>query len=182
MVLPLRLATLSVLVVGCTTTKPGTDSEQPDTQAVTGVAPIEAEPNDGPDDPVEPALADETVEIDGVTLGLVAADCGLTAEFGDQRLVHRFEFPAACSFATDSPGAVRVVATEAGRAVMVESSKPLDRDCDTATRVVVITPQGPRVSKAVQRVAMCAPFAWDEMMFHVLASEPVAFGTPGVAP
>jgi hypothetical protein len=134
---------------------------------------------------------DQSVEIDGVRLGLSAADCVLTAELGEQRLVHRFEFfsrrpaaegPAACTFASDASGAVRIVETEAGKAVMVESSRPLERDCETATRVVVLTKQGPRVSKAAQRVAMCAPFEWDAMMFHVLASEPVEFGTPSVDP
>jgi hypothetical protein len=48
--------------------------------------------------------------------------------------------------------------------------------------VVVLTPEGVRLSKAEQRVAMCAPGDWDEMMFHVLASDPVEFGTPGMPP
>jgi hypothetical protein len=106
----------------------------------------------------------------------------LTAQSSEQRLVHHFEFPAACALVTDSSGAVRIVETEAGKAVMVESSRPLERDCETTMRVVVITKQGPRVSKSAQRVAMCLPFEWDAMMYHVLASEPVAFGTPSVDP
>ena len=173
-------AVLAIALLGC---KPTPESEQP---GGTTVGPIEAEPDDGPA-AVEPASYDQSVEIDGVRLGLSAADCVLTAESsssetGEQRLVHRFEVPAACGFASDSTGAVRIVETDSGKAVMVESSRPLERDCETVTRVVVLTKQGPRVSKAAQRVAMCLPFAWDEMMFHVLASEPVSFGTPGVDP
>ncbi|HLT38599.1 MAG TPA: hypothetical protein VK034_20065 [Enhygromyxa sp.] len=163
----------------CSASKPPEDSERPDDSQV---GPIEAEPDGGPE-PVEPAPPDQTVELDGVRLGLVAADCLLTAELGEQRLVHRFDAaPGACAFASDEAGAVRIVATDQGPAVMVESSRPLERDCETMTRVVVVTKQGPRVSRAAQRVAMCAPFAWDEMMFHVLASEPVEFGTASVEP
>ena len=175
----MRLTTvLAIALLGCTASKPGPESEQPSNSTV---GPIEAEPDVEPA-AVEPASYDQSVEIDGVRLGLSAADCVLTAESGEQRLVHRFEVPAACGFASDSTGAVRIVETDSGKAVMVESSRPLERDCETVTRVVVITKQGPRVSKAAQRVAMCLPFAWDEMMFHVLASEPVPFGTPSVDP
>lgn len=178
MVLSLRLTLVGLALIGCTT-KPSSEVSEP--PGTTGVAPIEAEPDEGPE-PTEQAAPDQTIELDGVRLGLVANECLLTADFGEQRLTHRFEFPAACSFVSDSSGAIRVVTTDSGKAVMVESSRPIERDCDTATRVVVITREGPRVSNAVQRVAMCAPFEWDEMMFHVLASEPVAFGTPGAAP
>jgi hypothetical protein len=178
MVLPLRLTSIGFLLLSCTASTPAQDSKQPgDSQ----VGPVEAEPDREPA-PIEVGTPDQTVEIDGVTLGLVAADCVLAADIGDRRLVHRFEAPAACGFATDGAGAVRIVDTDQGKAVMVESSRPLDRDCETMTRVVVLTRQGPRLSKAAQRVAMCAPFDWDAMMFHVLASEPVEFGTPSVEP
>lgn len=180
MVLPLRLTSIGFALFACTASTPPEDSEQPGDDSPQ-VGPIEAEPDDGPA-PAETAAPDQTAEIDGVRLGLVAADCLLTAEQGEQRWVHRFEAPAACAFAGDGSGAVRIVETDTGKAVMVESSRPLERDCETLTRVVVITPQGPRVSKAAQRVAMCAPFEWDAMMFHVLASEPVEFGTPSVEP
>lgn len=183
MVLPLRLIVVSVALIGCTTKPSGEVNEPPST---TSVSAIEAEPELGPDprmDPAEPMPPpDETIEVDGVRIGLAADACMLSADIGEQRFVHVFEFPAKCSFVADSSGAIRIVETDSGKAVMVESSKPLERDCDTATRVVVITPEGPRVSKAVQRMAMCAPFDWDEMMFHVLASEPVAFGVAGAEP
>lgn len=178
MVLPLRLTLIGIALIGCTANKPTHESEPPHDSA----AVVEAEPQIGPT-AGEPASYDQRVEIDGVTLGLSSADCVLVAEAeGAQRLVHRFEFPAACQFASDESGAVRVVQTETGKAVMVESSRPLAQDCETTTRVVVLTEQGPRVSRAQQRVAMCLPFVWDEMMFHVLGSEPVAFGTPSVEP
>jgi hypothetical protein len=181
MVLPVRLTAVAIGVgvawFGCAS-KPA-QSEQPSSGGP--VVEVEAEPDDGPA-PTEVSTPDQSLEIDGVRLGLHAADCVLQAESGAQVLVHRFEYPGACAFASDASGAVRVVETEQGKAVMVESSRPLERDCETATRVVVITKQGPRVSKAAQRVAMCAPFQWDTMMFHVLASEPVEFGTPSVDP
>jgi hypothetical protein len=175
MVLPLRLTSIALALVGCTASKP------PDSEPPNGSPVVEAEPDREPS-PIEVGTFDQTVEIDGVALGLVADNCVLAADVGDRRIVHRFEGPAACAFATDGSGAVRIVETDTGKAVMVESSKPLDRDCETMTRVVVLTKQGPRVSKAAQRVAMCAPFEWDAMMFHVLASEPVEFGTPSVEP
>lgn len=180
MVLPLRLTAIAFGfgfgLLGCI--KPAPHGEPP---SDSGIAPIEAEPDEGAA-PIETDPPDQTVEIDGVRLGLVAAECVLTAEYGGQRLIHRFKAPGACAFATDDSGAVRIVATDKGKAVMVESSRPLERDCETMTRVVVLTEQGPRLSKAAQRVAVCAPFDWDAMMFHVLAGEPVEFGTPSVDP
>lgn len=174
----MRLSAVGVALLGCTASNATPHSDPPrDTAAV-----VEAEPDGGPE-LSEPASYDQRVEIDGVTLGLSANDCVLVAEVGEQRLVHRFDdFPADCAFASDASGAVRIVETDTGKAVMVESSRPLERDCQTATRVVVLTKQGPRVSKAAQRVIVCAPFDWDAMMFHVLASEPVEFGTPSVDP
>jgi hypothetical protein len=179
MVLPVRLvAIVGFAVFACSGGKSPQEPEQPGDSAV---APVEAEPETGPE-PGEMSTPDQTVEIDGVRMDLYAADCVLRAVSGAEILVHRFEFPAACAFASDSSGAVRIVETETGKAVMVESSRPLEQDCETVTRVVVLTKQGPRVSRTAQRVAMCAPFEWDTMMFHVLASEPVAFGTPSVDP
>jgi hypothetical protein len=179
MVLPLRLAAIvGVTFFACSGSKPTQETEQPSDSIV---GPVEAEP-EAETEPVEMSTPDQTVEIDGVRMDLYAADCVLRAVSGAQILVHRFEFPTACAFAGDSSGAVRIVETETGKAVMVESSRPLERDCETVTRVVVLTKAGPRLSKAAQRVAMCAPFEWDTMMFHVLASEPVAFGTPSVDP
>jgi hypothetical protein len=182
MVLPMRLAAIGLAVglqfglLGCT--KPAQPSEPP---SGSSLGAIEAEPDDGPE-PIEVGPPDQTVEIDGVTLGLVADACVLTAEVGERRLVHRFEAPGACMFATDGAGAIRVVETDTGKALMVESSKPLGHDCETMTRVVVLTKQGPRLSRSAQRVAVCAPFDWDAMMFHVLASEPVEFGIPSADP
>lgn len=167
------MSLVGLALLGCTAGNAAPNSDPPrETSAI-----VEAEPNIGPQ-PSEPASYDQRVEIDGVTLGLSAADCVLAAEIGEQRLVHRFDFPAECAFASDASGAVRIVETDMGKAVMVESSRPLERDCETATRVVVLTKQGPRVSKTAQRVIVCAPFDWDAMMFHVLASEPVEFGSP----
>jgi hypothetical protein len=178
MVLPLRLTLASSLAVrACVSASEPTAEPEPK------IAPVELEPQDtavageghGARD------APEQVERDGVVLGLWPDECRLVAETADSRVEHRFEFPGPCHFSRDGDAA-RVVATDTGPTWMIESSKPLAQDCDTALRVVVLTREGPRLSKAEQRVAMCAPGDWDEMMFHVLAGEPVLFGTPGTSP
>ena len=115
------------------------------------------------------------------SLELEPDSCLLVADGGGERLEHRFEFPGPCHFAR-SNDAVQAIKTDTGHALMVEGSRKVGQDCDTALRVVVLTAEGPRVSRAVQRVMACAPGSWDTMMFHVLASEPVAFGTPGQDP
>lgn len=185
MVLSLRLTLASLLVA-----RACGQASEPSTQPETGgepepsVAPVESEPNDGGAnvEGLEARDAPEKIERDGVVLGLWPDQCLLLAESASARISHQFEFPGACRFAVDADGRPRVVETDTGPAWMIESSKPIARDCDTALRVVVLTRMGPRLSKAEQRVAMCAPGDWDEMMFHVLASEPVEFGTAGVSP
>jgi hypothetical protein len=179
MVLPLRLTLAALLLARACVPASGPTAE-PEPK----VAPVEAEPRaiattiEGR----KASDAPEQVEQDGVVLGLWPDECVLLAETAKTRVEHHFEFPGACRFAVDGDGQPRSVATDSGPAWMIESSKPIARDCDTALRVVVLTPNGPRLSKAEQRVAMCAPGDWDEMMFHVLASEPVQFGTPGASP
>jgi hypothetical protein len=179
MVLPLRLTlALVVLARAC-----GQASE-PTAEPEPNVAPIEVEPGDGGAD-IDGLVArdaPEQIERDGVRLGLWPDECRLMAESADVRVEHLFELPGPCQFAVDDTGLPRIVVTESGSALMIERSKPLAQDCETTLRVVVLTPAGPRLSKAEQRVAMCAPGDWDEMMFHVLASEPVPFGTPGTPP
>jgi hypothetical protein len=178
MVLPLRLTLAVVLLARAC----GHDAGEPTTAPDPKVAPVEAEPDNGGAEVEGRRARDapETIERDGVVLGLWPDECVLLAESGTARIEHRFEFPGACRFAVDDHGKTRVVETDTGPALIVESSKPLAQDCDTALRVVVLTREGPRLSKSEQRVAMCAPGDWDEMMFHVLASEPVEFGTPGI--
>lgn len=178
MVLPLRL-TLAVLLLACGCERATAPTAEPEPK----LAPVEVEPD--AEVGVEGRTASdapEQVERDGIVLGLWPDECLLLAESDNARLVHTFEFPGACHFAVDARGQPRVVLTDPGPAWMIEGSKPLAQDCDTALRVVVLTAAGVRLSKAEQRVAMCAPGDWDEMMFHVLASEPVAFGTPGASP
>jgi hypothetical protein len=179
MVLPLRLTLAGLLLA-----RACASASEPTVEPEPKVAPVEAEPRD-PGTTVEGRKASdapEQVSRDGVVLGLWPDECLLLAETAETRVEHHFEFPGACRFAVGGDGQPRVVATDSGPAWMIESSKPIARDCDTALRVVVLTSAGPRLSKAEQRVAMCAPGDWDEMMFHVLASEPVAFGTPGASP
>ncbi|PRQ06736.1 hypothetical protein [Enhygromyxa salina] len=174
---------LVACVRGNTTDTPASDGGDGSASTST-VAPVEVEPSEGgvPLEVRRAGDAPEKIELKGVLLGLDPDDCVLIAELGSQRLEHSFEFPAACHFATDAAGRPRMVETDTGPALIVESSKPIGQDCDTALRVVVITSAGPRLSKAEQHVAMCAPSDWDELMFHVLASSPVAFGTPGAEP
>jgi hypothetical protein len=180
MVLSLRLSLgmLLLLVGACER------ASEPTVEPAPNVAPVEAQPNDGAIAVEGRAARDapEQVERDGVVLGLWPDECLLLAESAEARSTQQFEFPAACHFAVDAGGQPRVVMTDTGPAWMIESSKPLAQDCDTKLRVVVLTSAGPRLSKAEQHVAMCAPSEWDEMMFHVLASEPVSFGTPGTSP
>ena len=147
------------------------------------VAPIESEPDASTTGPASDARAaddaPEQFSRAGVTLGLWPDECLLVAETQTIRVEHRFEFPDACHFVSESEGGPpQAVATEYGPALMVVGSKALDDGCDTALRVVLLHAEGPRVSRGVQRVAACGPGAWDEMMYHVLASEPVEFGTP----
>jgi hypothetical protein len=194
MVFPLRLIiNLSCALAFVACAPANTDSSAPvgvhSDSSGAALAPVEAEPTRIADIPSElrrASDAPEQFEHEGVRLGLDPVACVLIAESKSQRLEHQFEFPGECHFATQSGAGKqdqpRAVATDAGLALIVESSKPAAQDCDTALRVVVLTPAGPQLSRAVQRVAMCAPGGWDEMMFHVLASDPVAFGTPAGDP
>lgn len=192
MVLPLRLSWLlasGVLVfVACPATtppqtEPAGDAAGDGQASAAELGPVEAEPEPGPAVETRGARDQpEQFEHEGVVLGLAPADCVLIAEHGEQRLEHHFEFPAECHFAVGDDGAPRTVATDAGLTLMVESSKRLEQDCDTALRVIVIGAEGPKLSRAVQRVAMCDPGGGDEMMFHVLSSETVSFGTAGQDP
>jgi hypothetical protein len=181
MVLPLRL-TLGVVVLACACER----ASEPTTEPEPKLAPVEVELRGVAAGVAAEGRAagdaPEQVEHDGVVLGLWPDECLLLAETADARVSQQFEFPGACHFAVEADGQPRVVMTDTGPAWLIESSKPIAQDCETALRVVVLTPAGPRLSKAEQHVAMCAPGDWDEMMFHVLASEPVAFGTPGVSP
>lgn len=122
---------------------------------------------------------EEALYIDGVRLRLQPTGCTLTAAFLDQKLEHDFQqFPGACHFACDLQGQPWVVPTDHGKAVLVESSVPAeDGDCDTALQIVVITERGPQLSREVQHVSACGPGPWDELMYHVLASDRVELGT-----
>lgn len=129
----------------------------------------------------EPRPADEEeLHVDGVRLRLQPAGCLLTAKLLDEELEHQFPaFPGPCHFAPDRQGQPWIVATEHGKAVVVESSATgEDGACDTALQVVVITERGPQLSREIQRVSACGPGPWDEMMYHVLASDRVALGAP----
>jgi hypothetical protein len=178
MVLPLRLSLGGLLLAcACEQAKPPTAEPEPK------LAPVELQPQStGTVETRTARDAPEQVEWGDVVLGLWPDECLLLAESADVRLEHHFEFPGACHFALDADGKTRAVMTDSGPVWMIESSKPLAQDCDTALRAVVLTDAGMRLSKAEQRVAMCAPGDWDEMMFYVLASEPVEFGTPGTSP
>lgn len=129
-----------------------------------------------PEDP--PAADEEELYIDGVRLRLRPAQCQLTARFLDEERQHQFErFPGACHFAPDRDGQPWVVATEHGKAVLVQSSVARDTEgCDTALQIVVITERGPALSREIQRVSGCGPGPWDELMYHVLASDRVPLG------
>lgn len=181
MVLPLLSRSLFVIGAFAFTCAPQGESSEPaggTTSAGSGGATALVEPDAG--EPVaarKAGDAPERFEQQGTLLGLFPSECVLVGESNGASVQHHFEFPGECHFATNEDGSVRVVETDTGAALIVESSRPVEQDCDTALRVVVITKDGPRLSRGEQHVAMCAPGGWDEMMFHVLASDPVVFGT-----
>lgn len=126
----------------------------------------------------EPPASDaEELYVDGVRMTLQPSTCTFTATFLDHELGHHFEFPGACHFAPGPDGQPWIVPTDHGKAVLVEGSTPVDGQCDTALQIVVVTERGPALSRQVQRVSGCGPGPWDEMMYHVLASDRVALGT-----
>jgi len=120
----------------------------------------------------------ETIDVDGVKLELVPDECQLSATFVDDEQSHHFAFPGACHFSPDPEGQAWVVATDHGKALLVESWVPLaEGDCDTALQLVIITQKGPELSSQIQRVSGCGPGPWDEMMYHVLAAQRVPLGS-----
>ena len=171
------------LVVGC---QPQGETTSPSDESERAAVPEASEPEAASDDVVAadpggdggaPDVPTEAVVVDDVTLTL-ASDCRLTAVQADEQLAHRFVFPAECHFARDRADAIRVVTTDSGKAVIVSSSKTEGDGCDTALQIVVVAPEGPRLSKQIQHVAMCAPQQWDEMMVHVMSATRVTLGTP----
>jgi hypothetical protein len=178
MVLPLRL-TAAALLLACSCERASEPTVEPEPM----LAPVELESHDTPAAEARAARhAPEQVAWGGVVLGLWPDECLLLAESDSARLQHHFEFPGVCHFALDADGEARVVMTDSGPVWIIESSKPVAQDCDTALRGVMLTDAGVRLSKAEQHVAMCAPGDWDEMMFYVFSSDPVELGTPGARP
>ena len=84
----------------------------------------------------------------------------------------RLVIPPPCTFHRDRDGTVRVQQVNNARVILVERSTP-DRehpgDCDTRVQAIIISPETVRSSAGVERVAMCAPFRWDDVMFIGLA-------------
>jgi hypothetical protein len=169
------------LVAACGKGPAGTTASTPPTSDDDGSAVVEPA-DDGASTttatPADPPAGDDVEElhIDGVHLRLQTTGCALTATFLDEERRHRFEpFPGACHFALGRDGLPWVVPTDHGKAVLVGSSVPVQagEDCETALQVVVITERGPELSRQVQRVSSCGPGPWDEMMYHVLASDRV---------
>jgi len=57
---------------------------------------------------------------------------------------------------------------------LIEHSVPNPKspgDCDTHIQAVLLSAEGARSSRAVERVAMCPPFQWDDVMFVGLFDE-----------
>jgi hypothetical protein len=154
------------------------------TPPTSGGGTAEVEPSggtqaDGATSPADPPAGDvEELYVDGVRLRLEPQACLLTATFLDEERRHRFQaFPGACHFAPDPHGQPWVVSTDHGKAVLVQSWTPAEAgSCDTALQIVVVTERGPELSRQIQRVSGCGPGPWDEMMYHVLASDRVAMG------
>jgi len=87
-----------------------------------------------------------------------------------------FAFPGPCGLSRDSNGAIRIVETDRGLVVAVESSRPAqspDSGCNTQIRAVALEGQARRLSVQTQTVAQCLPAVWDELMFHAFSAETV---------
>ena len=103
--------------------------------------------------------------------------CALRYRSEDQSGTLELALPDPCSFSLNSEGGVRIVETQQGRVIAVESSRaaklPGGR-CDTRIRAIVLAGKALRLSARTQRVAQCLPAVWDELMFHAFAAETLA--------
>lgn len=119
-------------------------------------------------------------------LWLELRDCELVYGSGAAATPLPTQLPAPCQFAKGKDGAVRIVESEAGSVLIVESSRSeaapspggATSDCDTRLRGVVVTAKGVQLSRDTQKVATCAPAHWDEKMFHVFSLQLVEPSRP----
>lgn len=184
MVLHGRLTAALLLLAATACTKGSAEGPtappEPSPRAQTELDGVEATPEAGDvaDADAEPL---EQLDIDGVRLSLDPGGCDVVATFLEERREHHFDFPGDCHFAPDPQDRPAwVVPTDHGKAVLVVGSAPADGGgCDTALQVLVITEQGPALSSEIQRVSGCGPGPWDEMLYHVMASQRVELGSSG---
>lgn len=78
-----------------------------------------------------------------------------------------------CVFHRDPSGALRVQRVKDRTVFLIESSvhdPDQPGDCKTEVQGITVSPTGLTASSQVERVAMCTPFQWDEVMFIGLSA------------
>jgi hypothetical protein len=125
-----------------------------------------------PPQPPAPVDAAGSIELDSVRL--VLEECRLRYTSGQGAGAAELGLKPPCAFSRDRDGQPRIVRTERGPMVAVESSRPAPapgEGCETLIRGVLV--EGGRVylSEQTQSVAQCLPAVWDELMFHAFAAE-----------
>lgn len=109
-------------------------------------------------------------------------DCELVYGVSAESSSIRMQLPSPCQFAKRKDGSIRIIESENGSVLLVESSRSVLTpapsgaavDCDTHLRGVIVTDKGVQLSRDIQKVSTCAPALWDEKMFHIFALQPVA--------
>ncbi|MDC0671943.1 hypothetical protein [Nannocystis radixulma] len=119
---------------------------------------------------VEPGSHPEELAIGGVRLHLDPDSCTLTSLRAEQIRSHRLALAPPCHFSAPPGAAPRVVPTDAGDVVIVESSRPSAApDCDTGLQGLVVRAGEVRPASEVQEVTACPPYEWDDIMYHAFA-------------
>ncbi len=115
---------------------------------------------------------DTSVTVLGTSLLLVdGTPCIVRARREAGNIDLRLSVSSPCALHRDRDGAIVTRVVNGTHVLLVERS---ERDatrpgsCDTRVQAIAVTPDAVRVSKAVERVAMCPPFQWDDVMFLAL--------------
>ena len=124
------------------------------------------------DSSVRSTAADTSLVVErvaGVRVVLATGD-GCTLRYGLDSLTSelRLGITPPCALHRDENGSVRTRHVGDALVFLVESSSPDPRHpgtCNTEIRGVIVARESVRSSKVVERVAMCAPFQWDDVMF-----------------
>jgi hypothetical protein len=114
------------------------------------------------------AVREETNALGPVMQLLQGAPCTISFQDSSGSKELSLGLNAPCKFHRDIQGAVRVREVKGQPVILVERSVPDTAhapDCITQVQAISRSDGGLGASKAVDRVAMCAPFQWDDVMF-----------------